>query len=252
MDSDLFSSLSKEEKYLLSYSKDLLSAEGSISYFLNERERFLIASFFRNKSALPFTFFGGYPEAERTVLFVGKEMNPLFYKRIIPLRITLQGKMKPLRHGSVLGSILSLGLKRNILGDILILSENCAVVFVLSDMALYLEKNLIKIGGDSGTVKTIGYDEISLPEKRREELSFTIASCRIDCLLGGILKKSRGSSVSFFSDGNVFLNQQQVFSSSKKISAGDKISVRGFGKYEVNDMIETKTGRLRVCVSKFL
>lgn len=252
MDSDIFSSLSKEEKYFISYIKDLAESSGSNTSFLNEREQSLALSVLKQRRLTEYSFFGGYPDAERRILFLGETDESRQRECIIPIQIEVFKDSSPLRHGDILGSILGLGIKRNVVGDILIVSETSAVVFILSEMADYIKNELRRIGRAACKVTELGYENLPDTEKKREDIVFVIASDRIDCLVGGLLKKSRGIAVEFLTDGRVYLNQQQIASPSKKIFVGDKISVRGFGKYEINEITQTQKGRLRVCASKFL
>lgn len=249
MDFD-FSALSKEEKYLISYIKDLIPSAKASSCFLNEREQALAFSVVKNSGDSKFFFSGGYPEAERKILFIGDESD--IQKKISVLEIRLQKNSVPVKHSAVLGSILALGIQRSVLGDIVICSDSCAIVFVQSEMTEYLSLNLTRIGKDACVVNPVDLSENLLPEPKREEVSFVVASDRIDCLIGGLTNKSRNFVSDLFSEGKVFQNQQQIGNLSKRISAGDKISVRGFGKYEIKELSQTKKGRLRVCILRYI
>ena len=93
-------------------------------------------------------FEGGYEEAERCLAVFGSA-DQFGYEWESPIRILkISPKMQKfadaLTHRDFLGAILNLGIKREMLGDLLIF-KNTAYLFVLEKMASYLLENLSRV-----------------------------------------------------------------------------------------------------------
>ena len=66
---------------------------------------------------------------------------------IAAIRITGSG-FRTLAHRDFMGAVLALGIERNMIGDILVLSENEALVFIIDSIAPFILSELKKIGRD--------------------------------------------------------------------------------------------------------
>ncbi|MGN0687672.1 MAG: YlmH/Sll1252 family protein, partial [Oscillospiraceae bacterium] len=129
-----FSFLNEDERFLSAHISDLqrLSAKSGVprfSAFLNEREA-VVAENSANQRPL---FYGGYDGAARVVCgFVqdtyAQELEPCDIFPITPLTFYFR-KCDSLSHRDFLGAMLSLEIKRELIGDILI-AQGYAVVFV--------------------------------------------------------------------------------------------------------------------------
>lgn len=189
-------------------------------------------------------FFGGYPDAERTVLSV----SPPYYRaeesdfplRTVAFRYRTQ---KKLTHRDVLGTLMSLGIRRDAVGDILC-GDGISVTFLREEIAAYVCEQVDRIGGEGVTI-IADYDgelPISIEYESRHE---TIASARLDSVIKALIRVSREQAAELIRIGAVSLNHQCVDSVSKSISEGDILSVRGYGRYYIDQIGPvTKKGRL--------
>lgn len=189
-------------------------------------------------------FFGGYPDAERTVLSV----SPPYYRaeesdfplRTVAFRYRTQ---KKLTHRDVLGTLMSLGIRRDAVGDILC-GDGISVAFLREEIAAYVCEQVDRIGGEGVTI-IADYDgelPISIEYESRHE---TIASARLDSVIKALIRVSREQAAELIRIGAVSLNHQCVDSVSKSISEGDILSVRGYGRYYIDQIGPvTKKGRL--------
>ena len=91
------------------------------------------------------TLYGGREEAERKILRFGSEAElgyeqpfPICCIRIRPLSAKFADKLS---HRDYLGALMGLGIKREVIGDIIVSDEKCHI-FVLKDMAAYPKTNL--------------------------------------------------------------------------------------------------------------
>ena len=155
-------------------------------------------------------------------------------------------KFRSVSHKDYLGSLLGLGIKREKIGDILIHEDFCQVV-VSSDICDYIVMNLTKVATNSVKVKEINREELKTSEKKYKDISFTVSSDRLDCVISGIYNISRQESLKYINAERVHLNYEKITSASKTVSSGDLISVRGKGRSEVVEIGgETRKGRTRV------
>ena len=90
-----------------------------------------------------FCLSGGFEEAERRIIIIGTK-DDVISEFCNCLRIEARDVIK-LSHRDVLGSVLGLGIKREMLGDIIV-NENVCDIIVMREMCEYVLNNLNKIG----------------------------------------------------------------------------------------------------------
>lgn len=249
--------LSKDEQYLLAYFDDLFerslkSSNPVFSGFLSEREQAIALMVIKQRKEKSFSFFGGYDNAERVML---SNLNKDDFEQkdfpISLIKVNVKGATG-LRHSDVLGSLMGTGIKREVIGDILISSGSEAFLFIENSFVAYLKSELIKIGKNFCEVEEVEFNKSILPRQQTEEISVVITSARLDCFVAAVLRLAREKAGIEIKSGKVFQNQEQVFNTSGKIKQGDKISIRGYGKYKIEDMSLTKKDRLRLRIAKYL
>jgi RNA-binding protein YlmH len=191
---------------------------------------------------------GGYDDAERKVIFIYPyymEYEDIENKLEI-VQIEGNFKFKEICHKDYLGAILNLGIVREKIGDIIIHDSFCQVI-VMNGIYDFLNINLNKVARNKVTVKKIYKENIipSLPTYK--ELSFTISSKRLDCIISGLYNISRQESLKYINGERVFVNYEKVISPSKEICENSLISVRGKGRSIVVNIGDiTKKGRIKV------
>ena len=114
-------------------------------------------------------FYGGYPDAERTVLFVlpdymeADEHFPSEEDEVLcVLSCRTSAGSKALTHRDYLGSLLSLGLEREVIGDILVCENGAGVAFSEEKAKeILLEREIeiiISVGDGDGKATAWGCD----------------------------------------------------------------------------------------------
>ena len=189
---------------------------------------------------------GIFEEAERKVLIVGTEDN-IEEDFLDVLEITSN---KPLGHREVLGSILGIGIKREVLVDIFI-NDNIANVVVLKDITKYILQNLEKVGREKVKVKKIKKENIIEVKPNFTEFNTSVASLRLDAIISACYGIARGVSTKLVEAEKVNVNYVLTTNASKQIKEKDLISVRGFGRFTVEEIVgETRKGRIRISIKK--
>lgn len=219
--------------------------------FLDERQCGLARATARRLRAEHTCLFGGHTEAERC--FFGAfpsytELETDLFP-IVAVAFLCRDTVR-LDHRQVLGTLMSLGLRREKLGDILC-ADGIAVVFAEETMASFIAQQVTKIGGE-GVRAQEGYQGELPVFHQFEELRFTIASPRLDVIVKTLLGCSREESVRRIAAGLVMKNHTEILQSSATVCEGDSLSIRGNGRYIVDEIGPfTAKGRLKLLVRKY-
>ncbi|MBE6599079.1 MAG: hypothetical protein E7638_06520 [Ruminococcaceae bacterium] len=201
--------------------------------------------------------FEGCPrdEAEREAFFTSCLSSDQALREDIPITpISITGSgFKTLGHRDFMGSILSLGIERNMVGDILVTSEHEALVFVMDGIADYILSELVKIGRDGVKCKRAEVSPEYEAERAYEELTIHVSSMRLDGIVNQLTGEGRASAAEFILGGLVDLNYFTASNVSAEVKPGDIVSVRGFGKFIIDSPDgTTRSGRLRVKCKKYI
>lgn len=196
-----------------------------------------------------FCLSGGFEEAERRIIIIGTK-DDVISEFCNCLRIESRDVIK-LSHRDVLGSVLGLGIKREMLGDIIV-NENVCDIIVMREMCEYVLNNLNKIGREKVKVSKIDFDMLMDIKSNSKDVTYSVASLRIDGVISRAFGISREKSSNLFKEEKVLLNFVLAKNDSKNVKEGDLISVRGFGRIKVLEILgETKTGRIKISVRIF-
>lgn len=191
-------------------------------------EQAVLASQIISKRNVKYSFFGGYEDAQRVVLGCFPDWAEDFDFPLTSVTFNYR-KSDVLKHKDFLGSLMSLGIKRETVGDILV-EEGRAVVFLLEEISDYILKQVEKIGR-TGVTLSVGYEE-PLPQKGElMEFTETVASLRLDCIVSAVAGLSRTAADQKIKDGVVSVNSVTTQKSTKIICDGDILTVRGSGKF---------------------
>lgn len=268
---------SDEERLLLAHTEDLLlRCESSTvcSDFLNLGEQYLVRAFLSacgKQEQTDYLFYGGYPSAERCLLYLFppyiSEMLSCYPDADNDLTSVCAGEdavralkirgsgYRSLTHRDYLGSCLALGIERSVIGDIAVLDDSTAVLFVRTAMAEYLMTALERIGSDKVRVTALtGEEAAQTPDTRRWEcFSDTVASLRLDAVTAAAANLPRDKAKQMVSAGLVDVNFRPCPSPDTELVPGTYLSIRGFGRYLLSDVDGlSKKGRIRIRIRKLI
>lgn len=216
--------------------------------FLSEGEQALACRV--KRAGMAQTCFGGWPDAERRMLCVhpagfdvGDEQFPL-----VCLSVQYR-KQDALTHRDILGSVLALGLKRELVGDIL-LREGEAQLFVCRTAAPVITQELVRIGRTGVRVESCTFSGGFT--RKTEPIDGTVASLRLDAVVHLATRQSRTQAAAMIAGQLVSVGGLPVCSPAAVLCEGDVISVRGFGKFRLCAVSGlSKKGRLHITLEKF-
>lgn len=202
---------------------------------------------------LNISFFGGYEGAERQILCAAPEWmeNETIKFPIVLFRVNGYGA-ESLSHRDYLGSLMGLGITRDMIGDIVV-NDGVGFLFVYEEMANFLELNLERVGRAAVKLERIAGSDFVAPEKKLQITKTTVSSPRLDAVLAGALNLSRSKASELIKSGSVRLNFSECVSLSAILSQGDLISVRGFGRFRLGQIGSmSKKGRIFIEIERFL
>lgn len=193
---------------------------------------------------------GGYDDAERRIACFGGFDPPIKFIKTEPKSKRFSD---PLCHRDILGALMSLGIKRETLGDILI-SEDFSVIICLEKVAEYICENLESIRHTPvrcTLLDRLPDNILSELSERSETLTVFTSSLRADALIAAVFSLSRNDAQKIIASERAFSNGRLITSPSSTVTEGAQISVRGFGRFYLDrPPNETKKGRLRCTVIK--
>ena len=211
------------------------------------------AGLFREFQNEHISFFGGYEDAERCFFaalpdWCEKDNFSVF--PITPLTVSFKEEY-PLTHRDFLGTLMSLGIKRECVGDILV-GKGKAVVFLSRDIAQFVKLNLAKVGGVGVTLEE-GVNGNLPGHSTLCEFSDTVASLRLDCVVAALASVSRNTACEMIESSLVLVNSLLCEKITKTVCENDKITVRGKGKFIIGDVSsQSKKGRIILNYKKYV
>ncbi len=216
--------------------------------FLDEREQAIAAC---ARHFCPGRPWGGFEGASRAVYGYSPYPEALtddsFPVETVLIRWRKQDRIG---HRDILGTLMSLQIKRETVGDILV-GEGEAVVFCLPAIASAVSRDLVRIGG-TGVSCSLERPQV-LPAVRLQPMTGVAASLRLDCLVAMVTAKSRSEAVKLIRSGKVARAGQTVTEPSREMAEGESLSVRGYGKYVLRSVgAATRSGRYHVSYEKYI
>ncbi|MBQ8409213.1 MAG: hypothetical protein IJY39_10165 [Clostridia bacterium] len=212
--------------------------------------------------------FGGYADAERKRIFVipsylsdfdgdAEEKAREYFAeelRDAVKAIRIQGSgYKELSHRDYLGALLAMGIERDALGDIVTQGAHAATVFCTGKIFPYLLSGIERIGADKVTVEEFVPDESFASSREFLPVHDTVASNRLDCVVGALTNLSREKAQAAIRSGLCevdYLPEQRV---DAELKVPCTVTVRGYGKFNVLSFDgETRRGRLRLVAQKYV
>lgn len=220
--------------------------------FLDERQAAVTQSFMKSLGVSSFLLWGGYEDAERVMLGVFPDFSEPRADLFPIAAVTAEYRREDvLAHRDFLGALLHLGVTRETLGDILTEEGRC-VFFCRSEISGFLLSQTEKIGGVGVRLSSGAAEPLPVPH-RFEEFSAVVASARLDCTVAAAVGTSREKAAEQIRSGFVMLDHEAVDSPSAPVKEGNKISVRGTGRFVLDAVGPvTKKGRLRIAGRKYI
>ena len=182
----------------------------------------------------------------RLIVFKGEYPIELPIKT---LSIKNLSKFRVLGHKDYLGALMSLGIKREKLSDLIVKGDRCYFT-TFEDITKIIFNELKTVGNNPVEVEFSKEEEL---EVEFEDVLLTISSERIDSLVAGITKLSRELAVKNIERGEIAVNYEIQKDKSFKLKENDIISIKGYGKFKYSELKgSTKKEKLKIEIKKFI
>ncbi|MDO4283039.1 MAG: YlmH/Sll1252 family protein [Clostridia bacterium] len=226
----------------------------SFTNFLNLNELYIakkILDFFNVKYVV---FSANDYVEKKNIAFVPEYLDTerVFLEHVSCLKIEPFGNSKVL-HRDYMGAIYSLGVRRELIGDI-ILDHAGAYFFCMKNMEEFFLMNLISVGKQEVKVEPIDLmsDEVKNLSVSLIEKECMIPSFRVDALLSEVYCLSRRETKEKIIKGDLFINDKNIFQPNTLIQKDDVISFKKCGKLRVgNEIRRTKSSNIVIKILKY-
>lgn len=225
--------------------------------FLSERQQVLTEQMLAEVHCTAYTFFGGYEGAERrAAIFLpswASASDPAALAPFSYIRAVWSEKTAArIGHRDFLGALMGAGIRRETVGDILT-GENSCDLIVLQSVAPYLLQNLTSAGRAVLCLTEIEAGDLRVPEREIRLIRDTVASLRLDSVVGAGFGLSRDKAAALIRSGRVILSGLACEKPDRILSGGETVSARGFGKFRLSeDSHVTKKGRIGITIEKYV
>eukprot|EP00878_Enallax_costatus_P021451 GHUV01022704.1.p1 GENE.GHUV01022704.1~~GHUV01022704.1.p1 ORF type:complete len:260 (+),score=77.30 GHUV01022704.1:247-1026(+) len=203
---------------------------------------------------------GGYPQAERCRIALGREEVMLAAKEdpsqltdaVAALDCRGNFMFDPATHRDFLGAILGTGVVRDRVGDVLIQGEGGAQILVEPGLVDHFEASLTKVRTVPVETRGVPLSQLRVAPPKREETNSIEASLRLDAVGSAGFRMSRSKMADLIKSGDVKLNWRPVSKASVEVKEGDVVSCAGKGRLEISSITTTKKGKFAVSMVRFV
>lgn len=216
----------KDDKILLAniidkYEIYLKTGKSTCSNFLNPYQFNLVSNYLKNHN-IYFSKINDYDFLEKNIIYFGKNKDFVtYYKVNISNNIT---------HSNILGTLFSLGLKEDTIGDIIV-EDGYFYYTNLTRLNHFLEENLVTIKNE--LIKLNKVEAIILKKEHFKSNTIMISSMRADNILSKITNKSRSQVINLLKEQMVLLNFTELKNPSVILKENDILSIRKIGKFKL-------------------
>lgn len=229
--------------------------------FLNELEQNIIKKVINLAEIDNCVFSGGFDEADRKLAVIYPEkMRNIFENgnfkfdtifSVFRIKIPEQD-VKSFNHSVYLGGIIKLGIKREKIGDILVLDDGADII-VKKETEKFLYANLQTLTRfRDADVDNILLADVINTEKKFEDIKLITSSLRLDNIVSELARTSRNKANEIIEQERVLINYEQESKNTKLVKEKDVVTIRGKGKFIIDEVIgNTKKGNYIIMVKKY-
>jgi len=216
--------------------------------FLDPRQQKIIQLLIGNTEEVNVDFWGGQDGSERKrALFYPDYMTPGKEDfQVSAFELNYPSKFISIDHPQILGSMMSIGMKRDKFGDILS-SDQRFQVMLSQEVEDYVLANFQSVGKAKVQLKPLSEEGVIKQVKNIEESFVTVSSMRLDTVISEAFHLSRSKVKPAIVSGSVKVNWKLVDDPSFLVTEADVLSMRGQGRCEIVESDgTTKKGKHRL------
>lgn len=222
--------------------------------FLDPREKKIIEMVIGNDSDIKIVAFGGSPHSERKRVIIAPYYEEIAEKdfQLTLLQASYPEKFITIEHRDVLGAFLSLGMKRNKIGDIFV-GDGMIQFITAEETGTYVLTNLNSIKKANIQLSSKPVSEFKLKETKWVEMDRTVSSLRLDAIIKEIHQISRKDASDYIRRLLVKVNFKVTDQTNFIVQEGDLFSVRGKGRSKLVKINgKTKKDKWKITIAKMI
>lgn len=209
--------------------------------FFNSFDIDKITRFLDNKN-IEYGVYDKYPFLEKKIIYFGEYDN---YITIFKAK-----KSDKIKHSNILGTLFSLGLTDDVIGDIIVMDDYFYLT-TLTRLSSFIKNNLTIINGER--IELLEETDIVLNKDRFLKMKLLVSSMRVDTIVSKITNTNRLKVNSMIKDNIILVNYNTIKSSSLILKNNDILSIRKYGKYIIKNIIgTTKKNNLVLEIEKYI
>ncbi|MBU3852052.1 MAG: RNA-binding protein [Candidatus Paralactobacillus gallistercoris] len=217
--------------------------------YLDPRQRYIVRSLLGTHRDIKYHECGGYVDAERQrVLLAPDYLTPTtgdFELQLIAVDYPV--KFANLTHSQIMGTLFNMGVQPHVFGDIISDGTNWQF-FTEKTMLNYIVDQIERMGRTKVRLQPVSLSQLLIPNDDWQNEGALVSSMRLDTIVSTVYHISRQRAKLLIDNEKVKLNWQVCDKPDAEVAISDVISVRGFGRIQLND-IEGQTRKAKYRLS---
>ena len=215
--------------------------------FLDPREQYILKVIVGSFEDMKVSYFGGQSVERKRAIIAPSYFEPTEddFEEVL-IQINYPEKFVSIQHQHVLGTLMSLGIEREQVGDILV---GDTIQFVLTkQLESYIMMELTKIKGATVKLDSIPFKDMIQSKENWNIHHSTVSALRLDVVLKEMIRKSRSIAKQLIEKKRVKVNHTLIDSPDFQLQNNDLLSIQGFGRARIID-IGGKTKKEKVHIT---
>ncbi|MGW9855694.1 RNA-binding protein YlmH [Staphylococcus hominis] len=215
--------------------------------FLDPREQYILKVIVGSFEDMKVSYFGGQSVERKRAIIAPSYFEPTEddFEEVL-IQINYPEKFVSIQHQHVLGTLMSLGIEREQIGDILV---GDTIQFVLTkQLESYIMMELTKIKGATVKLDSIPFKDMIQSKENWNIHHSTVSALRLDVVLKEMIRKSRSIAKQLIEKKRVKVNHTLIDSPDFQLQNNDLLSIQGFGRAQIVD-IGGKTKKEKVHIT---
>lgn len=169
-----------------------------------------------------------YPDSDKVIMYSDNIPKIRLYEII---------SYYPLTHSEIMGSLFSLNIKNEVLGDIIV-DDGKYYFYVMDEISSLILQEYSFVGNKSIKIREIDIHTLDNYRKKFEEKEIIVSSLRIDTVISRIIGTSRDKIKDKIKNKEILVNYKVLTNNSYFLHVDDVFSVRKFGKYKFMGIVK--------------
>ena len=215
--------------------------------FLDPRGQYILEVIVGSFEDMKVSYFGGQSAERKRAIIAPSYFEPTEgdFEEVL-IQINYPEKFVSIQHQHVLGTLMSLGIEREQVGDILV---GDTIQFVLTkQLESYIMMELTKIKGATVKLDSIPFEDMIQSKENWNIHHSTVSALRLDVVLKEMIRKSRSIAKQLIEKKRVKVNHTLIDSPDFQLQNNDLLSIQGFGRARIVD-IGGKTKKEKVHIT---